>query len=79
MKFATVIAAVLLTVPALAFNEHPQTHHDEGSPIRYDYKLAFKKPYFFPNNSQTIPYFTTSPSVIKTPDFVRLTSSVPVL
>ncbi|KAJ3390196.1 Dynamin-like GTPase that mediates homotypic ER fusion [Lobulomyces angularis] len=44
---------------------------------KHDYRKTFKSPFFYPNNSQEIPYFDTTGGVIKTEQSIRLTPSVP--
>jgi len=52
-----------------------QVEHPQAPPFKLDYKLSFKKPYYYNNN--TIPFWTTSGDVIKAADFIRLAPSVP--
>ncbi|KAI9351763.1 legume-like lectin family-domain-containing protein [Zopfochytrium polystomum] len=44
---------------------------------RFDYRLSVKKPFFFHNDPDMLPYYETSGHVLKSPDQLRLTSSLP--
>ncbi|KAJ1561860.1 hypothetical protein HK096_003063 [Nowakowskiella sp. JEL0078] len=44
---------------------------------RHNYKMSFKKPYYWLNDNKTIPYFETSPNVLLSQNFIRLTMSLP--
>lgn len=47
-------------------------------PARHAFKHSFKKPFFLYNTSHEIPHWEIFGSVLATPDFQRLTSSVPL-
>ncbi|KAI8580692.1 hypothetical protein K450DRAFT_235529 [Umbelopsis ramanniana AG] len=51
-----------------------RVENPQAAPFKLDYKLSFKKPYYYNN---TVPFWQTSGDVIKAEDFIRLAPSVP--
>ncbi|KAI8907099.1 legume-like lectin family-domain-containing protein [Powellomyces hirtus] len=59
----------------LSHHEPPYLEADKV-PRRHDYRQVFKKPFYL-YDEEKIPYFEENGHVILTPDYVRLTPSVP--
>ncbi|KAJ3106154.1 Protein ERGIC-53 [Phlyctochytrium planicorne] len=64
---------LLLVAGVLASNEPLKVEHHEIA-RRYDYRQSIKRPYAF---FHQIPYFDILGNTITSPDYIRLTSSVP--
>ncbi|KAH8550988.1 legume-like lectin family-domain-containing protein [Umbelopsis sp. PMI_123] len=55
-------------------SKNTMVKNPQASPFKLDYKLSFKKPYYYNN---TVPFWITSGDVIKAADCIRLAPSVP--
>ncbi|KAJ3024260.1 hypothetical protein HKX48_003085 [Thoreauomyces humboldtii] len=71
------LCAISLLAHCIAVHaESPATLDPDNARTRYDYRQVFKKPFFMYEETK-IPYFEEIGHTILTPDYVRLTASVP--
>lgn len=53
-----VVLQVLLLLSLCGCVGASETHHDKDHiPTRFEYKYSFKQPFYFPNNTEIVPYF----------------------
>ncbi|KAJ3168949.1 hypothetical protein HDU88_001276 [Geranomyces variabilis] len=72
-----VLALLVQSLARAAPEQHEQPKFDaDGVKRRHDYRQTFKKP-FHMYDEQKIPFFEEQGNVIMSPDYVRLTPSVP--
>ncbi|CAG8526375.1 1639_t:CDS:10, partial [Acaulospora morrowiae] len=71
--FAVLILYSIFSCPTLAISTG-LPHETKEIPKRHDYKLTFKKPYYYNN---TVPFFDTFGKTLLAPDFIRLAPDVP--
>ncbi|GBC08770.1 hypothetical protein RclHR1_08370007 [Rhizophagus clarus] len=71
--FFVSISLLILSVPTFVYSEIIE-EDDRNLKLRHDYKLSFKKPYYY---NHTVPFFDTYGHTLLAPDFIRLAPSVP--
>ncbi|KAI8877898.1 hypothetical protein K501DRAFT_37597 [Backusella circina FSU 941] len=70
----SIVPLLLAVCEAGLFGSSKEPEIEDAPLFRYDYKLAFKKPYYY---NDSVPFWETGGDVIKADDFIRLSLSVP--